>query len=307
MGAYIIRRLLISLVTIWGVSVLVFLMLHLVPGDPVTVMLSEHETQADAEALRHELGLDLPLHEQYVRYITKAIQGDLGRSYRLRRPVMELIMDRLPQTIKLAVVSLGLATLFGIIFGILGAVYRESPIDYASMVTALLGVSVPAFWLGLMLIMVFSVRLGWLPIAGAREGPASIILPAITLAMGSLAIVTRLTRSSMLDVLNADYVRTARAKGLKERTVILRHALRTSLIPIITVLGLQFGFLLGGAIIVEKVFVWPGVGRLAIDAIIARDFPLVQGISLVVAVGFVLLNLAVDILYTYVDPRIRIG
>lgn len=305
MGAYILRRLLISLLTILGVSILVFLMLHFVPGDPVTVMLSEHETQADAEALRHELGLDLPLHQQYARYISRAIQGDLGRSYRLRRPVTELIMERLPQTLKLSLVSLSLAAVLGIVFGTLAAVYRESPIDYASMVTALLGVSIPSFWLGLMLIMVFAVRLDWLPIAGAREGPESIILPAVTLATGSLAVVTRLTRSSMLEVLNADYIRTARAKGLKERSVILRHALRTSLIPVVTLLGLQFGYLMGGAIIVEKVFVWPGVGRLAIDAIIARDFPLVQGISLVVAVGFVLINLAVDILYTFIDPRVH--
>lgn len=305
MGAYILRRLLISLLTILGVSILVFLMLHFVPGDPVTVMLSEHETQADAEALRHELGLDLPLHQQYARYISRAIQGDLGRSYRLRRPVTELIMERLPQTLKLSLVSLSLAAVLGIVFGTLAAVYRESPIDYASMVTALLGVSIPSFWLGLMLIMVFAVRLHWLPIAGAREGPESIILPAVTLATGSLAVVTRLTRSSMLEVLNADYIRTARAKGLKERSVILRHALRTSLIPVVTLLGLQFGYLMGGAIIVEKVFVWPGVGRLAIDAIIARDFPLVQGISLVVAVGFVLINLTVDILYTFIDPRVH--
>ncbi|HBY96777.1 MAG: ABC transporter permease [Ardenticatenaceae bacterium] len=307
MFAYIIRRLLLALVVLFGVSVLVFSMLHLVPGDPVTVMLSEHASQQDAEALRRELGLDQPLHVQYVRYMSRVLQGDLGRSIRLRRPVTTLILDRFPNTLVLAVSSLVLAALFGLTLGTLAAVYRETPVDYLTMVGALLGVSIPSFWLGLMLILFFGLRLGWLPIAGNREGLKSLVLPSVTLAAVSTAIVARLSRSSLLEVMGEDYIRTARAKGLPERAVILRHALKNSIIPVITVLGLQFGTLLGGAIIVESVFVWPGVGRLAIEAIIARDFPLVQGITLFVAVGFVLVNLVVDILYAYVDPRIRYG
>jgi peptide/nickel transport system permease protein len=307
MQAYILRRFALSIVVLFGVSVLVFLMLHLVPGDPVTVMLSEHATQQDAEALRHELGLDQPLYIQYLRYLERALHGDLGRSIRLRRPVMSLIIDRFPNTLELAVASLALAGILGITLGVLAAVYRETLVDYTTMITALLGVSTPSFWLGLMLILLFGLRLRWLPIAGNQEGLKSLILPAVTLAMVSMAIITRLTRSSLLEVLGEDYIRTARAKGLRELVVILRHALKNGIIPVITVLGLQFGFLLGGAIIVETVFVWPGIGRLAIDAIIARDFPLVQGITLFVAVGFVLINLMVDILYAYFDPRIHYG
>ena len=305
MIAYIANRLALSFVVIFGVSILVFLMLHLVPGDPVAVMLSEQSSAQDARALRHELGLDQPLYFQYGLYIDRVLHGDLGRSIRLRRPVSELIADRFPNTLQLAVSSLALATLIGVAAGTLSATRRGHIVDYASMAGALVGVSLPSFWLGLMLIFLFGLRLRWLPIAGNQDGPWSLVLPAVTLAAVPTATIARLTRSGLLDVLGEDYIRTARAKGLGELTVNLHHALRNSIIPVITVVGVQFGVLLGGAVIVETVFAWPGIGRLLIDAVSARDFPLVQGIMLFISLGFVVVNLAADILYAYMDPRIR--
>ena len=305
MIAYIANRLALSFVVIFGVSILVFLMLHLVPGDPVAVMLSEQSSAQDARALRHELGLDQPLYVQYGLYIDRVLHGDLGRSIRLRRPVSELIADRFPNTLQLAVSSLALATLIGVAAGTLSATRRGHIVDYASMAGALVGVSLPSFWLGLMLIFLFGLRLRWLPIAGNQDGPWSLVLPAVTLAAVPTATIARLTRSGLLDVLGEDYIRTARAKGLGELTVNLHHALRNSIIPVITVVGVQFGVLLGGAVIVETVFAWPGIGRLLIDAVSARDFPLVQGIMLFISLGFVVVNLAADILYAYMDPRIR--
>jgi peptide/nickel transport system permease protein len=303
--AYIANRLALSAVVVGGVSILVFLMLHLVPGDPVAVMLSEQSSAQDARTLRHELGLDQPLYVQYGLYIDRIVHGDLGRSIRLRRPVSELIADRFPNTLQLAVSSLALATLIGVVVGTLSATRRGQILDYASMAGALVGVSLPSFWLGLMLIFLFGLRLRWLPIAGNQDGLASLVLPAVTLAAVPTATIARLTRSGLLDVLGEDYIRTARAKGLRELPVVLNHALRNSIIPVITVVGVQFGVLLGGAIIVETVFAWPGIGRLLIDAVSARDFPLVQGIMLFISVGFVVVNLAADILYAYADPRIR--
>jgi ABC-type dipeptide/oligopeptide/nickel transport system permease component len=301
---FVIRRLLVSIVVLIGVSVCVFLMLHLIPGDPAEVMLSEQGGSADVQALRHDLGLDRPLYVQYGLYIKRVLSGDLGESIRLRLPVRELIQQRAPKTLELTAAALFLAAVVGVFAGVLSAVYRGRLPDHAAMLGALVGVSLPSFWLGLMLILLFGVQLQWLPIAGADE-PGSIVLPAITLAVIPLAIIARLMRSSLLEVLGEDYIRTAKAKGVPHSKVIAKHGLRNSIIPVITVVGIQFGTLLGGAIIVETVFAWPGIGRLLIDAVTARDFPLVQGIVLFVAAGVVLVNLLADILYAYVDPRIE--
>jgi ABC-type dipeptide/oligopeptide/nickel transport system permease component len=290
---------------VFGVSILVFSMLHLVPGDPAVVMLSESASGQDLERLRHDLGLDQPLWIQYTLYISHVVHGDLGRSIRLQQPVAELIAGRLPATLELAVTSLSVATLFGIAVGAISAVRRGRASDHLVMAAALLGVSLPSFWLGLLLILFFGLRLGVLPIAGNQDGLLSLVLPAVTLAAVPTATIARLTRSGLLDVLGEDYVRTARAKGLNELAVTVDHALRNSMIPVITVVGVQFGVLLGGAVIVETVFAWPGVGRLLIDAVSARDFPLVQGIMLFISISFVLVNLLADVVYAYVDPRIR--
>lgn len=302
---YLVNRLALSAVVVFGVSVLVFLMLHLVPGDPAVVMLSEQANASDVQHLRHELGLDQPLWAQYGLYLERVLHGDLGRSIRLRRPVSELIAGRLPNTLELAVASLSLATVVGVAVGAVSAVRRGRLADHLAIAGALLGVSLPSFWLGLMLILLFGLRLSALPIAGNQDGFASLVLPALTLATVPMATIARLTRSGLLDVLGEDYIRTARAKGLNELAVIVSHALRNSMIPVITVVGVQFGVLLGGAIIVETVFAWPGVGRLLIDAVSARDFPLVQGIMLFISISFVLVNLCADLVYAYVDPRIR--
>ncbi len=301
---YIERRVVLSFLTVLGVSVGVFAMIHLVPGDPVLVMLSEFASTADQQALRDELGLNKPLYVQYWRYVSSAIRGDLGRSIRSNRPVVAEIAFRFPNTVRLALVALGLAVVIGGGAGILSALRRNTLFDHAAMVTVLAGLSMPSFWLGLMLIIIFALRLGWVPVAG-YEGWQYLILPSITLAAAPAALLARLTRSSMLEVLTQDYVRTARAKGLAQVTVVFKHALKNSLIPVITVLGLQLGYLLGGAVITETVFAWPGVGRLVVDAILARDFPLVQGTVLVIALGFVFMNLLVDLAYVYLDPRMR--
>lgn len=302
---YVRRRLLFSVLTMFGVSVGVFMMIHLVPGDPVLVMLSEFASPADQEALREELGLNKPLHIQYWRYLTHALRGDLGRSVRSNRTVVSEIAWRFPNTVRLALAALILAVLVGGTLGVISAVRRNTIFDHSAMVTVLIGLSMPSFWLGLMLMIVVAVRLELLPVAG-YEGWQYLILPAVTLAAAPAAVLARLTRSSMLEVLNQDYVRTARAKGLHERRIVLKHALKNGLIPVMTVLGLQFGYLLGGAVITESVFAWPGIGRLVVDAILARDFPVVQGTVLTLALGFVLVNLAVDVLYAYLDPRIRL-
>jgi peptide/nickel transport system permease protein len=307
MVAYTIRRLFLAVLIVVGVSMLVFLMLQLVPGDPVTIMLSEHAGPQDVERLRRDLGLDKPVWVQYGLYIQDVVQGDLGRSIRLQLPVTDLILARLPATLELTVASLGLATLLGVAVGAVAAVHRGRPTDHAVMLGALIGVSIPSFWLGIMLILLFGVQLGWFPIAGNNEGLLSLVLPAVTLATIPFATVARLTRSNLLEVLGEDYVRTARAKGLRNRQVIIRHALRTSLIPVVTILGVQFGILLSGAVIVETVFAWPGIGQFLVNAVAARDFPLIQGIMLFVAASFVLVNLVVDLLYAYIDPRIRYG
>jgi peptide/nickel transport system permease protein len=322
---YIVRRVLASVLVLFGVSILIFLMIHLVPGDPVEVMLHQSTSSRDAiETMRHSLGLDRPLLEQYLVWLIGndflrsqpggegvvfdtrfgILRGDMGRSIFKRVPVNELIVSKFPATFKLTVTAMLVALPIGILAGIAAAVKRETALDYLAMVGALVGVSVPGFWLGLMLMFVFGVGLGWIRPFVGDSGPITLILPAITLSAPSIAVIARLTRSSMLDVLNEDYVRTARAKGLKQRAVLLRHALRNAIIPVITVLGTQFGYLLSGAVIVEQVFVYPGLGREVVTAILNRDFPVVQGITLFSAASFVLINLMVDVLYTFVDPRI---
>lgn len=305
MLSYLRHRAVLGLLTVLGVSIGVFLMIHLVPGDPVLVMLSEFASPADQQALRQQLGLDRPLYIQYWRYLSGAVRGDLGRSVRSNRPVVSEIAWRLPNTLRLAVVAMLLAAAGGGLVGVISAVRRNTLWDHATMLAVLAGLSMPSFWLGLMLMIIFAVRLEWLPVAG-YEGWQYVVLPGLTLAAAPAAVLARLTRSSMLEVLNQDFVRTARAKGLREQTVVVKHALKNSLIPVVTVLGLQFGHLLGGAVITESVFAWPGVGRLVVDAILARDFPVVQGTVLVIALGFVLVNLIVDVLYAYLDPRIRL-
>jgi len=311
---FLARRLLLLVPVLWGVSVVVFLVLHLAPGDPAEVMLGSQATREDLTRLRAEFGLDQPLHVQYGRWIGRLAQGDLGRSLWMKRPVLLEVLGRFKATLLLTGTALVLSTLGGIALGVLSATRPNSLLDRASAVASLFGASMPVFWLGIVLMVIFSLWLGWLPASGmwAPYGGGDLadlvrhlVLPALTLAAASVTIVARLTRSTMLDVLGQDYVRTARAKGLREGRVVTRHALKNAMIPIVTVVGVQAGYLLGGAVLTETVFAWPGVGSLMVQGILARDVPLVQGCVLVVALSFVLINLAVDVLYAYLDPRIR--
>jgi len=298
------RRLLLLVPTVLGVLTLVFFLVHLIPGDPVEVMLGETASRADLSQLRADLGLDRPLAEQYARFLGGLARGDLGRSFFYRKPVLAVIGAALPATALLAAAALAVALLIALPVGILAAVRRNRLTDRLALVGSLVGVSMPNFWLGPMLIILFSFRLGWLPVSG-REGAASLVLPALTLGMALAAILVRMTRASMLDVLGEDYLRTARAKGVGERTVIVRHALRNALLPVVTIVGLQFGALLSGAVITENVFAWPGVGTLLIQAITARDYPLVQGCVLVISLCYVAVNFLTDLLYSVIDPRVR--
>lgn len=304
MARYVVKRLLYVVPIMLAVSIIVFGMLHVAPGDPALTMAGEDAAQEDVEAIRAKLGLDKPLYVQYGIWLIQVLQGDLGRSIVTRRPVTTEIRIRVRPTAELATAAMVLATLFGMVIGVVSATRRYSLLDHTSMVVVLLGVSTPIFWLGLMLIFLFSVRLRWFPTGGAGSF-RSLVLPAFTLSAASAAIIARMTRSSMLEVIGQDYVRTARAKGLIERTVLLRHALKNALIPVVTVIGLRFGYLLGGAVVTETVFTRPGLGRLLIDSIKFRDFPMVQGIIMVLAASFVIVNLLVDLVYVYLDPRIR--
>jgi peptide/nickel transport system permease protein len=306
MGLYLLRRLGLAVPTLLGVTVVVFALIRLIPGDPARLILGLQASEDEVARLRVELGLDRPLYVQYARFFARLVRGDLGYSAVTREPVIGEIGSRLPATVQLAVSSIVLATLVGMAAGILSAARQYSALDYLVMTVALFGVSLPVFWLGLMLMLLFSVYLNWLP-AGGYGTPAHLVLPTVALAAFSVAIIARMTRSSLLEVFNQDYIRTARAKGLHGRVVILRHALKNALIPVITVIGLQFGALLGGAILTETVFAWPGMGRLLVSAITARDYAVVQGVVLVFAGLFTLVNLAVDVLYAYVDPRIHYG
>ncbi|MCD6363422.1 MAG: ABC transporter permease [Synergistetes bacterium] len=303
MGRFILRRLFLLIPVLIGVSIIAFLILHLAPGDPAELLAGEEATQEDIMHIRQQFGLDKPLYVQYFRFIKGIFTGELI-SLKFEMPVMQVMWPRIINTIKLSLASILIAVLIGIPAGVLSATHRYSWIDYISMVAALMGVSMPVFWWGLILILLFAVTLGVLP-SGGIGGIRHIILPAVVLGTASTAIIARMTRSSMLDVLRQDYITTARAKGLPERIVIYRHALRNALIPTVTVVGLQFGYMLAGAVLTETVFSWPGVGRLLVDSILARDFPVVQASLLIIAMIFVLVNLAVDILYAFLDPRIR--
>ena len=307
MLTWIARRVLAVVPVLFGVTLAVFSMLFLVPGDPVKMMLAEFVTTPDQIAqMRAQLHLDEPIVKQYGRFVTSAARGDLGTSIRSRRPVTTEIGENVWNTAQLAVAAMLVAVAIGIPLGLLAALARSTWLDVASMGTALLGVSMPSFWLGLLLIFVFSLHLGWFPATGGGD-LHHLILPAITLGMIAAAIIARLTRSSMLEVLGQDYVRTARAKGLAWWGVVVRHALKNALIPVITIFGLQFGNLLAGAVVVEPVFSRPGLGRLIVGGILAKDFPLVQGTVLFVATAYVLINVLVDLAYAYADPRIRFG
>lgn len=304
MTAYILRRI-VMLVPIWfGILILVFLMRVLVPGDPIQLMFAGRYSDPQVEAaMRHKYGLDKPLPTQFVDYVDGVVHGNLGFSITAQRPVTSLIKTHYPYTVVLTLTSLSIAVTIGMVSGIISALRKDTIVDMLSMVFALAGLSMPAFWLGLLMIYVFSVDLHWFPVLGSMT-PKGIVLPSVTLGVIASAVTARLVRSTMLDVLNEDYVRTARAKGIAEFHVVLRHALRTALIPIVTIVGLQFGGLLSGAFIVEVIFAWHGVGELAVTALQQRDFPLIQGIVLVVATTYVLVNLGVDLLYAVLDPRI---
>jgi peptide/nickel transport system permease protein/oligopeptide transport system permease protein len=301
---YVIKRLFSIIPVLIGISLLLFLMLRMLPGDPAQVLAGEMATQEEVEIIRHQLGLDRPIYTQYAFFLSRLSRFDLGRSARTQNPVTEEIWARLPNTMLLAIVAITLACLIGIPAGIISALRPYSLLDYTITVTALFGISMPVFWLGLMLVVVFAVWLNWLP-AGGIGTWKHVILPSFTLASFVVAFIARMTRSTMLEVLSQDYTTTARSKGLKEKVVVVKHAFRNALIPIITVVGLQFGMLLGGAVLTETVFAWPGLGRLIVDSIRARDYPMIQGAILVFGLLYILVNLAVDIIYAYVDPRIR--
>ncbi len=304
---YIIRRLIQAVFVVLGVITVVFFVLRLT-GDPIQLLLGATSSEADIQNLRHNLKLDRPLWEQYVTFVGNAAHGDFGKSIRFRGfDAMGLVLDRYPRTIQLAVCALLLSVTLSIIFGVIAAVKRYSVFDNAVTFFALFGQSVPNFWLGIMLILIFAVRFGVLPSQGYGHSPRFFILPTITLASPGLALLTRLVRSGMLDVMDQDYVRTARAKGLRDRIVIFRHGLKNAAIPLVTVIGLNFGNLLAGAVITEQIFQWTGVGQLAVDSIGAHDYPVVQAAVFLIAVTFVLINLLVDILYTWLDPRVRLS
>ncbi|PYN08330.1 MAG: peptide ABC transporter permease [Candidatus Rokuibacteriota bacterium] len=303
---YLAERLAGAVVTLLGVSVIVFLMVRVLPGDPARVIAGVLASEEEVGRLRSQLELDRPLPVQYGSFLLRLARGNLGVSARTSEPVTRELLGRLPRTVELAVVSSAIATAIGIAAGVAAAACPYSIFDYLLSMATLSGVSMPVYWLGLVLIIVFAIDLNWLPAAGAEE-PASIVLPALTLGAFSMALIARMTRSSVLEVLGQDYVRTARAKGLAERAVLWRHALGNALVPIITAVGLQFGALLGGAVLTESVFGWPGLGLLLIDSIFARDYPVVQGIVLTFSALFTLTNLLVDLLYAYVDPRIHYG
>lgn len=287
-----------------GVTVVVFSIMHLAPGDPVQLMLGPEAPAEAAEALRKKLGLDDPLHVQYLRWLSRVIRGDFGESIRGHQPVLEAIWIRLPATLELTLAAMMISLLIAIPAGIISAIKQYSLLDHSCMVGALFGVSMPVFWQGLMLMLIFSFYLGWTPISG-RGSISHLILPAITLGTFQAALVARLTRSSMLEVIRQDYIKTARSKGLRERIVIIKHALKNALIPVVTIVALQLPVLFGGAVITETVFAWPGMGRFMVQSIFNRDFPVVQGIVLIMTILVILANLLADILYTYLDPRIR--
>ena len=302
MAAYILGRLAQAIIVMTLVVLIVFLLMFL-SGDPALLLMPPDASRADIEEFRHQMGFDQPMWHQFLHFAGRIALGDFGRSWRFQEPALPVVLERLPVTMELALAALALSLTIAIPIGVLSAIRRNSKTDSVAMVFALLGQSVPGFWLGLMLILVFSVQLGWLPTSG-RAGPQDLILPAVSLGLALAGRNARLVRSCMLEVLNEDYIRTARAKGLPEWRVINKHALKNALLPIVTVVGLELGFLLGGTVVIETVFSWPGVGLLAVQAISGRDYPVAQAVILISSVFFVLINLAVDLLYTWLDPRI---
>lgn len=334
MLSFIVRRLLTLLPTVFGISVLVFFMIHLVPGDPAEMMLGERASKQALQELREQLGLDKPLHVQYGRFISRLLRGDLGRALRTNEKITTEIAERFPATVELALAAMVFAVTFGMLAGVISATRQYSLFDYSGMVLSLVGVSMPIFWLGLILMIIFSLHLGWLPLSGRlsydvhihavtglhlidgiltgnwkgfRDALWHIIMPAFTLSTTPMAIIARITRSTMLEVLRQDYIRTAKAKGLPPRLVHYKHALKNALIPIITVIGLQFGILLGGAILTETIFAWPGIGLWLLNAVYARDFNAVQGGTMLIATTFVTINMIVDVLYAWINPRIKVS
>ncbi len=332
MGRYMLQRLLIAVPVLFGVSLVVFLMLHSAGGDPAQQILGPRADAQSVARLREEMGLNRPLAVQYADFAKGALKGDLGRSYRSNATVTSEVLSRFPATIELALAAMLIGSTIGLIAGVVAGVRRDSFFDYSSTLGALVGISIPTFWLGMILIIVFGVELRWLPISGRvnprlgadpsapflvissalhgnwvvfRDSLEHLILPALTLAGWPAAIVARMTRASMIETMDQEYIRTARAKGLRESLVVRRHALRNAFIPVVTVVGLELGGLLGGAVVTETVFAWPGVGKLAADAILARDYQVVQGVVLLLAVVFITLNLLVDLIYSWLDPRIR--
>jgi len=302
---FLVSRFFSAMVVVLGVSCLVFLLIHLVPGDPIEVMLGESSQLADREALRHTLGLDLPVYVQLQQYFDGLMHLDLGTSLYSKRPIVDILSERIPATLELAIAGLFVSMIVAFPLGILAAIRKDTLWDGGAMTFSLLGISVPNFWMGPLLILVFSLWLGWFPVSG-KDGVASLVLPAVTLGTALAAILSRMIRSSLLEVLNEDYIRTARAKGLSERSVILHHALRNALLPVITLMGLQLGVLLGGAVITEIVFSWPGVGQLTIEAIQRRDYPVVQACVLLISIAYVLVNTLTEFVYAGLDPRIRL-
>lgn len=332
MAKYIIKRLLLLIPVMIGVSIVVFVVMHIFTADPAAVILGQHATTDQIKALQESLGLNKPIYEQYWNFFSRAVQGDLGQSLFTKTSVVKELMARFPATVELATASMVFAVLFGLTVGIISAVKKNTVFDYAGMMSALVGVSMPIFWLGLVLILVFSLILHWLPVAGRitlgiepntvtgfylfdslltgnmeafGSALSHIVLPAVALGSYSTAIIARMTRATMLEVVNQDYIRTARAKGLFEKVVIMSHSLRNALIPVVTVVGLQFGALLGGAVLTETVFSWPGIGSYVVNAILNSDYPVVQGAVLFIAAIFVVVNLVVDVIYAFIDPRIK--
>jgi peptide/nickel transport system permease protein len=304
MRTYIVRRSIHSVLTLFGITLFTFVLLRMVPGDPARLILPENASQAEVMRMRKHLGLDESLYIQYYLYMRDLVRADFGTSFQYSVPAIELVLERLPQTIRLSLSAMAVTVVVAVPAGIIAAVRRQTLFDFGAMLGAIFGQSIPNFWLGLMLILVFSVNMNWLPVSGASTW-LHYLLPTITLAAYLMALVARLTRSSMLEVLRQDYVRTAHAKGLAQRVVLWRHALKNAAIPIVTVVGMQIGTLLGGAVVTETIFNWPGIGKLVIEAIWRRDYPIVQAVLLLSAFVFVAVNLLVDLLYTYLDPRIR--
>ena len=303
---FIIQRLIAAAVTIWITTIAVTLLIHAVPGDPVRIMYAKFQsTPEQIEAIRTSLGLDQPIHLQYLSYMGRLFQGDLGRSIVGDQPVLDVLLTRFPPTLALASASLAIAIVIGMSLGFFAAYRRGTASDAGAMILAIVGVSMPHFWLGLLLLFFFSLQLQWLPVAGADW--RSLILPALTLGLANAAVLARLTRSAMIDIFDQDYVRTANAKGLPKTLVLYRHALRSGLVPIVSMMGLQFAYMMGGAIVVENVFAWNGVGRLAIEAVFARDYPMIQGFILFFATVVVMVSVIIDVLYAVLDPRIRYG